>query len=204
MRTYLLGLFCLLHLSLAAHGPVDYNKGIKWMTWQEAIKAAEKAHQSGQVPKKFLVNIYTDWCKWCKRLDIETFGNKELAAYVNANYYPIRFNAETHETIIINGYSFRYVPFAGQANKGINELAYLLQEGVIQYPTVVFLDIDFSILQRLDRFVDSETMLAVTNYINSDDYYLIPWVFYWEDWVNMRAYNNHRNSGNGTNFVKGK
>ena len=53
---------------------------IKWMSFNEALKAQKKE------PRKIFMDVYTDWCGPCKLLDKNTFQNKDVAAYVNANY----------------------------------------------------------------------------------------------------------------------
>ena len=61
---------------------------INWLTMNEAL-----AKQKEQ-PKKIMIDMYTVWCGPCKMLDRNTFSNKKLAEYVNANYYAVKFNAE--------------------------------------------------------------------------------------------------------------
>src|SRR5690606_15282352 len=46
--------------------------GINWMTWDEAQVAMKKQ------PKKVWVDVYTDWCGWCKVMDKKTFSNPEV------------------------------------------------------------------------------------------------------------------------------
>ncbi|MCH7400348.1 thioredoxin family protein [Belliella kenyensis] len=64
------------------------QEDIKWMTFEEAAKATSSS------PKMILVDVYTDWCGWCKKMDKETFTNSEVIAYVNENFYPVKLHAE--------------------------------------------------------------------------------------------------------------
>ncbi len=61
---------------------------IKWLKFEEAIAANE------QNPKMILVDVYTDWCGWCKKMDKETFTDPTVIAHVNENFYPVKMNAE--------------------------------------------------------------------------------------------------------------
>lgn len=66
---------------------------IKWLTFEEA----EKLDSAENRP--FLIDVYTDWCGWCKRMMATTFHNRQLASYINQNFYCVRFDAETQDTI---------------------------------------------------------------------------------------------------------
>ena len=47
---------------------------IKWMGIEEAMRKQDS------MPKTVMIDMYTDWCGWCKKMDAETFSNPELAA----------------------------------------------------------------------------------------------------------------------------
>ena len=87
-------------------------------------------------PKPILVDIYTDWCGWCKEMDRTTYKHEKLAAYINKNYYAVKFNAESRASVNFNNRIFKY-------NTGyrVNELAVYLMGGTQQlsFPTTVFL-----------------------------------------------------------------
>ena len=77
------------------------GKNVKWYTWDEAVEANKKEK------KKFFVDIYTDWCGWCKRMDAQTFEEAEVAAYLNKHFYPIKLDAEQKANIEYGGYTFK-------------------------------------------------------------------------------------------------
>ena len=66
---------------------------VNWMSWDEAVEANK------QNPKLIFVDVYTDWCGWCKKMDASTFGNPVIAKYMSENYYAVKFNAEGKDTI---------------------------------------------------------------------------------------------------------
>ena len=73
--------------------PMNSGYKIHWMDFESAVAASQKQ------PKKMFIDVYTDWCGWCKKMDASTFMDDSVAAYINANYYPVKFNAESKDTI---------------------------------------------------------------------------------------------------------
>ena len=73
---------------------------VNWMTMDQAL-TAQKSN-----PKNIIVDVYTTWCGPCKLLDKNTFGNPEVSAFINENYYPVKFNAEGKELVNYNGNQF--------------------------------------------------------------------------------------------------
>ena len=101
---------------------------IKWMTWDEAIAANAKN------PKKIFIDVYTDWCGWCKVMDAKTFSDSAVAAYMSTNFYCVKLNAEQKADINYKGVVFKYKP-----ESKVHELAYSLLNGEMMYPSYVFL-----------------------------------------------------------------
>ena len=129
-------LFCAIALASftyvqkTAEEEIIVGKNVKWYTWDEAV-AANKTEK-----KKFFVDIYTDWCGWCKRMDAQTFEQAKVAAYLNKHYYPIKLDAEQKADIVYKGNTFKWVD---SGRRGIHELAYSLLDGGMSYPSLVFL-----------------------------------------------------------------
>lgn len=108
---------------------------INWVTFDEALALQKKA------PKKIMMDVYTNWCGPCKMLDKNTFHNKDVADYVNENYYAVKFNAEGNEKVTYDGKTFsnpNYNPDRAKTRNSPHELSRYFQ--VQAYPTIVFLD----------------------------------------------------------------
>ena len=129
---------------------------VKWHTWEEAVAANEKEK------RKIFVDIYTDWCGWCKRMDKTTFNDPRVAAYLNKYFYPVKLNAEQKGDIEFGGYIFKYKALQ---RRGYHELAAALLDNKLSYPTTVFLTEDFKVDQRLPGYLDASKMLAVLTYL---------------------------------------
>lgn len=108
---------------------------IKWMTLEEAVAAQEKQ------PKTILIDAYTDWCGWCKVMDTTTFANPNIAGYINNMFYPVKFNAETTDTIVYRGKTYVNKQ---NGRRPPHDLAIELLKGNMSYPTLVYIDDKFN------------------------------------------------------------
>lgn len=77
------------------------NGPINWVSLQKA----DSLYQIQ--PKPFFIDVYTDWCGWCKRMDATTFSNQEIANYLNQNFYAVKLDAETKNSILFKGSVFK-------------------------------------------------------------------------------------------------
>jgi len=128
---HILILFLFLQTSLMAQ-TIEPPALVKWYD----IETAEKLFKKN--PKPILIDVYTDWCSWCKYMMKTTFANPQIANYINNNYYAVRLNAESNDTI-----RFRDSVFTSfkSGKKYIQSLAYTLLDGRLSYPSFVYLDV---------------------------------------------------------------
>lgn len=100
-QSFYIYLIALLILSSLPTEKVFAQDQINWLTFEEA------AEKTAQEPKMVFVDVYTDWCGWCKKMDKETFTDKNVVEYINKNFYPVKLNAEkTDRTFDFRGQSY--------------------------------------------------------------------------------------------------
>lgn len=107
---------------------------VQWMSFKEAQE------KNKTVPKPFLVDIYTDWCGWCKVMMRTTYSNPNIAGYINNYFYPVKFNAETKDTIEFDGQ--KYVSTNPAYPKAAHQLAIKFLGNNLAYPSTVFISSD--------------------------------------------------------------
>jgi len=142
---------------------------INWYTWEEGMTKSEEE------PKKFLIDLYTDWCGWCVKMDKTTFQDPEIAAYVNKHYIAIKFDAEQKEEIAFKEQLYKFVR---SGKRGYHQLAALLTNGKLSYPTVVFMDEQQQVIQALPGFLDAETFDPIIMYFAEDMHKTMSWSSY--------------------------
>lgn len=110
---------------------------VKWMTFEEAVEKSKTER------RKIFIDVYTDWCGWCKVMDRNTFSDPEIARVLNERFYPVKFNAEQREDVVFNGTTFRFID---NGRGGYHQLAAALLNNNLSYPNFVFLNEDFRIV----------------------------------------------------------
>ena len=134
---------------------------VKWYTIEEVQELVKTE------PRKIFIDMYTDWCGWCKVMDSKTFTDKEIADQLNTNFYAVKFDAEGKENVIFKNQTFKYVP---QGSRGYHELAAALMQGKLSYPTSVFLDEDLNLISPLPGYYPPEKLDPILEFIGEDHY----------------------------------
>ncbi|CAI9428668.1 Thiol:disulfide interchange protein [Candidatus Ornithobacterium hominis] len=124
---------------------------INWLT----IEQAEKA-QKENPNKPMFIDIYTDWCGWCAKLDAKTFKDTNVVKHISENYIPVKLDAEHKDIINFRGQDFKFIK---SGRSGINLLAYHLLQGKTAFPSMVILSSDGKILNTLNGYFTPEQLL---------------------------------------------
>lgn len=134
---------------------------INWINIEELEAAQAKE------PRKVFIDMYTYWCGWCKRMDKNTFQHPGIVEYVNQHYYAVKFNAETKDTIHYRGQDYSFV---GKGKRGYNQLAALMMNGKLSYPTIVYLDEELRLIQPVPGYMGPRDFEKILTYLGEDHY----------------------------------
>ena len=140
---------------------------IKWYDFKKGVELNDKK------PKKIFIDMYTDWCGWCKRMDQTTFTNPVIAKYMNDEFYPVKFNAERRDTLVFQGKTF--VNPDPTKPRSPHQLAQSLLQGRMSYPSIVFLNEKNEVITVLPGYRKPSELEAVLHYIAEDAYKTMKW-----------------------------
>ena len=127
------------------------DQHLEWLTFDRGIAKAK------QTNRKVLIDVYTDWCGWCKRMEADTYSDKGVAAYLKAHYVLVRLNAESDAGLTYEGKSYTERTFAEYF-------------GVNGYPTTLFLKPDGQPITRYPGYADAKRFGKVLSFIGEDYY----------------------------------
>ena len=107
-------------------------QGINWQTGSfEYILNKAKSQK-----KLIYVDVYTTWCTPCKQMDVEVFANANVGNFFNDNFINYKIN--------------------GEKSEGKDLVEYFELES---YPTSIFIDGDWNVVQKLEGFRSVERSL---------------------------------------------
>jgi thioredoxin-related protein len=126
---------------------------IKWMSLDQAFEAIKKE------PRKIVIDVYTDWCGWCKVMDKNTFSDPKVIDFINKKYYAVKLNAEQAGQITIGDKKYDYPQLASD-----------LMQGKMSYPTIVYLDEKFNMIQPIPGYQDAKAFHQVITFLGDNHF----------------------------------
>jgi thioredoxin-related protein len=162
----IIGLLVLLSMSSFRRDIKEDGESVKWMTFEQAVE------QSKTEKRKIFIDVYTDWCGWCKVMDKNTFSDPAVAKLLNEKFYAVKLNAEQREDIRYNGTTFKFIE---NGRSGYHQLAAALLNNQLSFPTVVFLDEEFAILQPLPGYRKAPEFHQIAQFYGEGHYKTEKW-----------------------------
>jgi len=148
--------------TLEAYG----QEKIKWYTIEEVQKLTIDH------PRKIFIDVYTDWCGWCKKMDATTFQDPRIIEKLNNNFYAVKLDGEGKEEIMFKDKVFKFVP---QGRRGYHELAAAMMNGKLSYPTTVYLDEQLNIIQPIPGYMTVDNLEPILIFLGENYYKKQTW-----------------------------
>ena len=132
---------------------------VKWISLKDAEAMYKKS------PRPILIDLYTDWCGWCKVMDKQTYANRQVAAYINEKFYPVKLNAEQREAVVFNGRTYKF-----NSQYRTNEIAMYLTGWQLSYPTTVFIPAVGEQPQAVPGFLKPKDIEPIVKYFGEGQF----------------------------------
>jgi thioredoxin-related protein len=117
-----------------------------WRTWDAGLREARERGMP------VVVNVFTDWCGWCRRMDRDVLARAEVREALQASFVPVRLNAESEEMVHYGG-------------RTLSARAVAARFRVTGYPTTVFLRPTGEHIVNVPGYVPTARFLTLLRYI---------------------------------------
>ena len=132
------------------------EKAVNWLNF-------EQLEDSLQVqPKKIFIDFYADWCSPCIKMQKEVFTDTLIIDLLNQDYYAVKMNVETKDTIYFGNQVF--------INKRLNKRNPVHQIPLLMarrknkpfsLPALVFLDEKFEATARYFQYLNVKQLSKI-------------------------------------------
>jgi len=135
------------------------TESIKWLKYDEGMKLAAKTN------KPMIIDFYTDWCGWCKKMDKTTYADPNIIKYINRAFVAVKVNAESREKLNL----------AAGPSDGIKVARSF---GVNSYPQTWFVESNGKKIDKWPGFAPADKFMVVLKYIGDGIYKTQNWTEY--------------------------
>ncbi len=104
-----------------------------------------------------LVNVYTDWCEFCRKMDQEVYPDSTVRATLARFFDTVRLNAESSDSV---SYMGRMTTEADLAR----------ELGIRSYPTLLFLDSQGKLILQINGYMPAPDFDRMLRYLGSEAY----------------------------------
>ncbi len=115
-----------------------WAKDVDWKRdYDDALKLAKSEK------KMVMIDVYTDWCGWCKKLDKDVYSDKKVQEKLAKSFISVKINPEKNS-----------------ANKKVAQ-----QFGVRGFPNIIFVDGDGKKVNGIGGYVPADDFLKVLDQV---------------------------------------
>jgi thioredoxin-related protein len=124
---------------------------IQWHSYDEGVTLARNQN------KKLLIDVYTDWCGWCKKMDSDVYTDENIKTLISTNFVAVKLNAESSDKVTLG-------------TDQLDEASLARAMGVSGYPTTVFLDSGAGPITKIAGYMEAKEFATVLRFIGEDHY----------------------------------
>jgi len=157
MKAKLILLFSAIAIVFIVYSLIDnsaMNASASTLAWQTYDRGIE---QAATLNKKILLDVYTDWCSWCKKMDKEVYVDETVTTLLKEKFIVVKLNAESSKTLTHDGIVYTEQQFATAL-------------GITGYPTTVFFEPNTKPITLVSGYMEPATFTNVLRFIGEDHY----------------------------------
>jgi len=128
--------------------------GNAFANWGKFDEGMSDSMKSG---KYAIVDFYTDWCGWCKKMDEEVFSRPDVSLRLSREFVTIRIDAESANPLTYKGQKTNARTFTGMMQ-------------VQGYPTLIVFNSKGDPVALLPGYVDAKTFMLFLDYVKREVY----------------------------------
>ncbi len=132
-------------------GVAKGGEKVQWLSFDAAVAKAQKEN------KHLVVDVYTNWCGWCKVMDRQTYGNTEVADYLTENFALAKVNGESAARLMWQG-------------RSLSEREFAKAVGVSGYPSTFFMKPNAELLGGVAGYIKAPDMLIYAKFLHTKYY----------------------------------
>ena len=118
------------------------------------------------------MDVFTDWCGWCKKMDANTFTHPTIVKLMNKYFYAVKLDAEAGDVINYKGTAYKK---QNEAKRTPNDFASLMLNGKMSYPTTVYLDEALNSFGPVPGYLEPKIMEKILTFYGENIYKQKTW-----------------------------
>lgn len=139
------------HLVMPAKTKTAAPQEPLWLQYHEGLEKARTEN------KYIMVDFYTDWCTYCKKMDKEVYSQESIKKRLRESFTSVKVNAESRKKVKLEG-------------KDISQKDLARVFRVQSYPTIWFIDPQGKPIFPLPGFLPADNFAMVLDYVSSASY----------------------------------
>lgn len=131
------------------------NDSLNWLSFEQLNDSLTIK------PKKTLIFFHTDWCSYCKKMLRESFVDHRVIKKLQQEYYIVKFDAESNETIHFDGVTIAKENSSARVNSFHPIVTLLTDTKQPRFPITIVLNEDFKIEKTKYNYLSIKELLKI-------------------------------------------
>ena len=149
---------CMFFMGSAKVNPTLHEK-LVWMDMNELTTQLESES------KPVLIDLYTNWCYWCKVMDKKTYNDSKVIDYISEHFYPVKLNAESKDIVYWKEKKYNF-----NENYRINDFALYATSGQLGFPATIIIPDAHSEPISVPGFLEPKEIEPILKYFGEGKY----------------------------------